>query len=42
MTTDQKVRLGLMAVTGASVVLSGLGLHLSPLAADIAGGAGMG
>jgi len=42
MTTDQKVRLGLMAVTGASVVLAGLGIHMSPLSADIAGGAGAG
>jgi len=41
MTTDQKVRFGLMAMTGASVVLAGLGFHLSPLC-DIAGGAGAG
>lgn len=42
MTTDQKVRFGLMALTGASVVAAGLGIHLSPFAADIAGGAGAG
>jgi hypothetical protein len=42
MTTDQKVRLGLMAVTGASVVLAGLGIHMSPMAVEIAGGAGAG
>jgi hypothetical protein len=42
MTTDQKVRLGLMAVTGASVVPAGLGIHMSPLTAEIAGGAGAG
>ena len=42
MTTDQKVRFGLMALTGASVVAAGLGIHLSPFSADIAGGAGAG
>lgn len=41
MTTDQKVRFGLMALTGASVVAAGFGIHISPLA-DIAGGAGAG
>jgi hypothetical protein len=31
MTLDEKVRYGIMAVGGASLVLTALGLHLSPL-----------
>ncbi len=38
MTLDEKVRLGMAALTGASLVFAALGLHISPL--DIAGGAG--
>ena len=38
MTLDQKVRLGVMAVSGAAVVANLMGVHLSPL--EIIGGAG--
>jgi hypothetical protein len=38
MTLDEKVRYGMMALGGASVVLTALGLHLGPL--NIVGGAG--
>jgi len=38
MTLDEKVRLGLVALGGASIVLATLGVHFSPL--DIAGGMG--
>jgi hypothetical protein len=31
MTLDEKVRLGMMAVTGASLVFATLGVHISPL-----------
>ena len=31
MTTDEKVRLGILAVSGASVVFAALGVHVSPL-----------
>jgi hypothetical protein len=41
MTEDQKIRFGLMALAGASVVAAGFGIHLSPLA-EVAGGAGAG
>lgn len=40
MTLDEKVRLGMLALTGASVVFAALGVHIMPL--DIAGGHGMG
>jgi hypothetical protein len=40
MTVDEKVRYGMMALTGASLVLTALGVHFNPLA--IAGGAGEG
>lgn len=32
MTIDEKVRFGMMAITGASVVLATMGVHISPLA----------
>jgi hypothetical protein len=38
MTLDEKVRYGMVALGGASVVLATLGVHLGPL--DIAGGIG--
>ena len=38
MTLDQKVRFGIMAVSGAAVVANFMGVHLSPL--EIVGGAG--
>lgn len=40
MTLDEKIRLGMVALTGASVVFASLGLHVGPL--DIAGGMGVG
>jgi len=40
MTVDEKVRYGMMAVSGASLVIAALGLHVSPLA-EAAGGAGL-
>jgi hypothetical protein len=38
MTLDEKVRLGMMAVTGASIVFATMGVHISPL--SIGGGYG--
>jgi len=38
MTLDEKVRLGMVALAGASVVFATLGVHINPL--DIIGGAG--
>ena len=38
MTLDEKIRLGMVALTGASIVFASLGLHLGPL--DIIGGSG--
>jgi hypothetical protein len=38
MTLDQKVRFGIMAVSGAAVVANLMGVHLSPL--EIIGGSG--
>ena len=38
MTLDEKVRFGMVALTGASVVLATLGVHIGPL--EIAGGMG--
>ncbi|HEV2137765.1 MAG TPA: hypothetical protein VGR53_02905 [Nitrososphaerales archaeon] len=38
MTLDEKVRFGIVALSGASLVLASLGVHLSPL--EIIGGAG--
>ena len=40
MTLDEKIRYGMIALTGASVVLATLGVHFNPL--EIAGGSGMG
>ena len=40
MTLDEKIRLGMVALTGASLVFASLGLHLGPL--DIIGGAASG
>jgi hypothetical protein len=42
MSLDQKIRYGTMALAGAAVVAAGFGIHLSPLVAEIAGGAGAG
>ncbi len=38
MTLDEKIRLGMVALTGASLVFASLGLHASPL--EIIGGFG--
>jgi hypothetical protein len=38
MTLDEKVRYGMLALGGASIVLATLGVHIGPL--DIIGGAG--
>jgi hypothetical protein len=38
MTLDEKIRLGMFALAGASIVLATLGVHITPL--DIAGGHG--
>lgn len=40
MTLDEKVRYGMLAVGGASIVLAALGLHVGPLTNGPAGGAG--
>ncbi len=40
MTLDEKVRIGVVALTGASVVFAALGLHISPL--EMIGGATVG
>jgi hypothetical protein len=40
MTLDEKVKLGMLALAGASIVFASLGVHVSPL--DIAGGFGAG
>lgn len=39
MTIDEKVRYGMMALGGASLILATLGVHITPLN-QIAGGAG--
>jgi hypothetical protein len=31
-TLDEKIKYGMVALTGASLVLTGLGLHVNPLA----------
>jgi hypothetical protein len=38
MTLDEKVRYGMVALSGASVVLATLGVHVNPL--DVIGGMG--
>ena len=38
MTLDEKVRYGMLALAGASVVFATLGVHINPL--DICGGMG--
>jgi hypothetical protein len=38
MTLDEKIRCGMFALTGASVVLTALGVHVDPLV--VAGGMG--
>jgi hypothetical protein len=38
MTLDEKIRLGVLALAGASIVFASLGIHVNPL--DIAGGYG--
>ena len=38
MTTEDKIRYGMIAVTGSSVVLAAFGVHINPLA--FVGGAG--
>ena len=40
MTVDEKIRYGMMALTGSSVVLAAFGVHVNPLAAI--GGIGSG
>jgi len=40
MTLDEKIRYGVLALGGASVILATLGVHFNPL--EIAGGSGMG
>jgi hypothetical protein len=36
MTLDEKIRLGMVALTGASLVFAALGIHIGPL--DVIGG----
>jgi len=38
MTLDEKIRLGMVALGGASIVFATLGVHINPL--DIIGGMG--
>ena len=38
MTTDEKVRYGMLALGGASFVLAAMGLHIGPLANNVVGG----
>jgi hypothetical protein len=38
MTLDEKIRYGMLALTGASIVFAALGIHLGPL--DPIGGSG--
>ena len=40
MTTDEKIRYGMMALTGSSVVLAAFGVHVNPL--NVIGGLGSG
>lgn len=40
MTLDEKIQLGVLALTGAGIVFATFGLHVGPL--DIAGGSGAG
>jgi len=40
MTLDEKIRFGMIALGGASIVLATLGVHITPL--EIAGGSGSG
>lgn len=40
MTTDDKIRYGMMALTGSSFVLAAFGVHINPL--NIIGGAATG
>jgi hypothetical protein len=40
MTLEEKIRYGMMGLSGASVVLTALGVHINPL--GIAGGSGSG
>jgi hypothetical protein len=40
MTLDEKVKFGMIALSGASVVLTAFGVHVSPL--QVAGGFGTG
>lgn len=40
MNLDEKIRLGMVALAGASIVFASFGVHISPL--DIAGGMGAG
>jgi hypothetical protein len=40
MTTDDKIRYGMIALTGSSVVLAAFGVHINPLAAIGGMGAG--
>jgi hypothetical protein len=39
MTLDEKIRFGMVALTGASIVFASLGLRIGPL--EIIGGAGI-
>jgi hypothetical protein len=38
MTIDEKIRYGMLALTGASIIFAALGIHIRPL--EISGGAG--
>jgi len=40
MSTDDKIRYGLMALTGASVVLTTMGAHFGPLTGPVSGWGG--
>jgi hypothetical protein len=40
MTIDEKIRYGMFAVGGASIVLTALGLHVGPITNQVVGGIG--
>ncbi len=40
MTSDEKIRIGMVALTGGSIALAALGVHVGPLTAMSGAGAG--
>jgi len=40
MTLDEKIRIGMVALTGSSIVLVALGVHVNPLSAISGAGPG--